>query len=264
MVRQRAYGFSRKCVQPLTVGVLTMSTAVTNRQVAKQNGAKKVLLAKAEKESLAKYNADGQALVKRTIADAGLSMEQVCQQLSVAVVRGFNDFTANNNSALLWFILQEAINCKHGLDLFAKLERTFHTIAGAGTTDIDKSGRHVFDKKMSIITISKKENISTDENGKTTVSYSVNIGLKNGNTRSDLGKVWNKRKNGELKGKENVVAFLLEKYNGKPETTPKPKKERTLADIVADIASLHDGSNDKDLQRICLAMLDAYKKELSA
>ena len=224
---------------------------VTVRQEVKQASKRKVMFVKGEKESLAKYNADGQALVKQALYDASLSQEQVYKYLSTAMVRGFNDFVSNYNTALLWFTLQEAINSPFGLDLFGKLEKAFYCVTGAGLSQTDKKGKAIFDKKESIISITKKE---TESGG-----FTVNIGLKKGFTRSDIGKAWNKASKA-LAGNENAIAFLLAKYTGKPESQPKPKAEKTLADIIRDLETLHDTTNDKQEQAQARAMLDAYKQ----
>lgn len=233
----------------------TKQAPVTVRQEVKQASKRNVMFVKGEKESLAKYNADGQALVKQALYDASLSQEQVYKYLSTAMVRGFNDFVSNYNTALLWFTLQEAINSPFGLDLFGKLEKAFYCVTGAGLSQTDKKGKAIYDKKESIISISKKE---TESGG-----FTVNIGLKKGFTRSDIGKAWTKASKA-LAGNENAIAFLLAKYTGKPETQAKPKQEKTLADIVADLANYHDGTNSADMQRIAKAMLDAYKQALES
>lgn len=235
-----------------TKNTTKQAAPVTTRQEVKQASQRKMMFVKGEKESLSKYNADGQALVKQALYDASLSQEQVYKYLSTAMIRGFNDFVSNYNTALLWFTLQEAINSPFGLDLFGKLEKAFYCVTGAGLSQTDKKGKSIFDKKESIISITKKE---TETGG-----FTVNIGLKKGFTRSDIGKAWTKTSKA-LAGNENAIAFLLAKYTGKPESQPKPKHEKTLADIIAELELLHDTTNDKQEQAKARAMLDAYKSK---
>lgn len=227
------------------------ATAITTRQEIKQAGKRATMFVKGEKESLAKYNADGQQIVKQALADASLSQEQVYKFLSVAMVRGFNDFVGNFNPALLWFILQEAINSPFGLDLFGKLEKAFYCATGGGLRDTDDKGNNIFDKKESIISISKKQG----DNGK----YTVNISLKKGYTRNELGKAWNKIYK-PLAGNENIIAHLLGKYIGKPAPQEKPKHEKSLADIMLEIIALHDSTSDTSEKEKCAALITTYKK----
>lgn len=226
--------------------------AITNRQETRQAGKRAVMFVKGEKENLTKYNADGQALVKQALSDASLSQEQVYKYLSAAMVRGFNDFTANFNTSLLWFTLQESINSPFGLDLFSKLEKSFYCVTGGGLAETDKKGKAIFDKKQSLISISKKET----ETGK----YIVNISLKKGYTRNDIGKAWHKAYK-PLASNENIIAHLLGKYTGKPETQAKPKQEKSLADIVRELELFHDLASNKQEQEQARAMLDAYKSK---
>lgn len=230
-----------------------MAQAITNRQEVKQASKRRTMFVKGEKESLAKYNAEGQAFIKATLKDANLSEEQKLLRLSESVKRGFNDFAGNFNTAILWFTLQEAINLPFGKALFDNLERAFYIIGGAGLSATDKKGKNIFNKKESIISITKKES----EKG----GYVVNIGLKSGFTRSDIAKLWIKRRDSELKNVENIVAFLLGKYVGKPEPQAKPKEEKSLADIVRELELLHDTTSDKKEQAQAKAMLDAYKSK---
>lgn len=232
--------------------------AITTRQVTKQAASRKVFFVKGEKESLAR-NAEGQAIVKRALESAGVSMGEVTAQLSIATVKGFNDFACQYNTALLWFTLQESINSKYGVDLFTKLEKVFHIICGAGLSAKDDKGRNIYDKSKSLVTISKKETEYKDDKGNAVKGYAVNMALKKGYTRSDIGKAWAKAKK-EIAGKENIVDYFLETYTGKPQAQAKPKKETSLTDIITALELYHDTCSDKKEQEKALAMLEVYYK----